>query len=1841
MVTNRQWHYAKLYPLDGSKMIQFNANETTDGAKARLRLPSIDLSNMNYPRLSFMMYHEDSNSSITSEGITVQLSVNGTDWTDLKFYPRYIMTTGWQTYRIDLTYYTGQTVYIGFVGHSGNGSNIYLDRIETNYAGPTSGMTMETLISYAGASISFTDDSFQASTYSWDFGDTSTSTTQNVSHIYANPGIYTIVHSINSSASSTTQTIQILPVITPSYLPEHGGDFESNYFHFGTQLLDGNINLWELGEPGNTIANTASGLNVWKTDLDSNIIENYQICALYTPEFDLSATGAYLVKFKYRMEVYFGNCPGAAWMEYSTDQGKTWQRLGAKTGNPDGTQNWYNTENNSIAPDGICWWHDRTEYTQAIYNLSNFMGEPHMAFRWIYQVEPGWSAAGYNIDGFAVDDFSLEYEAPTAGFTMDRECSYVGKNITFTDTSTFPTDWSWDFGDSTTSISQNPTHAYTSPGNYTITLSINNSASQVSQCITILPVMTPSYLPADGGDFESNPQHFFSNIIDGEINLWERGIPSNTISDTASGLNVWKTDLDSNIQQANYTCVLNTPAFDLSLTGNYYVKFQYRMEIYYGNCPGSAWLEYSIDKGDTWQRLGADTGNPEGTQNWYNKNDHDIAPDGICWWHTKSSYTQAIYNLIDFLGETSICFRFVYKVAGNWSAEGYNIDGFAIDDFTLEYVPPTADFQITSDVYYAGVPIQFIDQSTFPDNWAWDFQGMTSTSQNVTHTFASPGDYTVSLSINNNASMASKVIRVLPTIKPSYTTLDGGDFESNALHFSPAVISGTINLWEHGTPSNIISDTASGANVWKTDLDANIQKADYTCVLYTPNFDFSRSGEYYLKFKYRMHITAGNCPGAGWMDYSTDCGNTWQKLGAYTDNPDGTQEWYNQYEHDIAPDGVCWWGIKSTYSQVIYNLSEYAGNSNISFRFVLMVQGNWSGGYDSDGWSIDDFEIEHQTNAPTILPLIQDQTINEDSSFTPITLDNHVSDTNHLASEITWSTSVSDHLSVNIDTSRIATISINAPDWYGVESIIFTATDPEGMTDTDLVVFTVISVNDPPTIANAIPDQTADQDVPFSFTFGSNIFEDVDAGDNLTYTATLNDGNPLPSWLTFNSFTRTFNGTPTNNDGGTITIIVTAEDSFSESVSDAFDLTVSNATSKYWVISDSPASYASNTWTENNWTEINVSNDQIIINWSIAYVWSADNYPEEASFLVLSPSGTQYIIASGETSGTYTITTNSFNGELANGQWRLWIEDSNSDGGCQALTLTMSIETTDSLPQLSVISNVNTLENLSTSLFFSLTDTFDGIISLTPYSSDNNLVCSDNILLTHVSMMHESETYTLSVTAGIPETITLTMIPSNNLYGKTQIDVILSNAYNLTALTSFTLTIVESAARSVELDGIDDHIITNSDMTIAPTNAISIESWIYLYTNTTDLAILSCGNDSHQSITFEHGLHNLDMRLRNAGNIDMIVVHDVSASPLPLNQWHHVCAVWDNTTNIGKLYVNGICVYYATFVSDTIGYSNARKLYMGSCFGLQKFFKGRLDEVRFWRTALQEQTIREWRFKTLTNEHPDFDQLIAYYPFSAVDGTLVFDLIGNHHGYLYNNTTAAVGPTRQVWIPFNSWLNSNNNDWNNPINWEAEFVPNKTNPGYVFINAGMRKPVLSAPSSINNLVLDKGASYQASNVNSLNIFGKFYNQMNTVNIDIGSSLTVFSSMDFKTDRIAPVLENKSLSITTNASEFNIQWEQATDDQTSLLNLEYAVIMSSYSQTCLESLGLIAANITPCEIETLIPFQTVSGSGNGETVRSIAGNFAEVNISGLSGGTYYFNVLVRDEMNNMAVYDAQN
>jgi hypothetical protein len=54
---------------------------------------------------------------------------------------------------------------------------------------------------------------------------------------------------------------------------------------------------------------------------------------------------------------------------------------------------------------------------------------------------------------------------------------------------------------------------------------------------------------------------------------------------------------------------------------------------------------------------------------------------------------------------------------------------------------------------------------------------------------------------------------------------------------------------------------------------------------------------------------------------------------------------------------------------------------------------------------------------------------------------------------------------------------------------------------------------------------------------------DDDGNNTLTYSATLSNGSPLPSWLSFNTVTRTLTGNPTTTGTSFIRITVTDSDS--------------------------------------------------------------------------------------------------------------------------------------------------------------------------------------------------------------------------------------------------------------------------------------------------------------------------------------------------------------------------------------------------------------------------------------------------------------------------------------------------------------------------------------------------------------------------------------------------------------------------------------------------------------------------------------------------------------------------
>jgi Putative Ig domain/FG-GAP-like repeat/Domain of unknown function (DUF4114) len=98
--------------------------------------------------------------------------------------------------------------------------------------------------------------------------------------------------------------------------------------------------------------------------------------------------------------------------------------------------------------------------------------------------------------------------------------------------------------------------------------------------------------------------------------------------------------------------------------------------------------------------------------------------------------------------------------------------------------------------------------------------------------------------------------------------------------------------------------------------------------------------------------------------------------------------------------------------------------------------------------------------------------------------------------------------------------------------------------------------NRPPVVANSISAKTIVAGTALNIVLATNTFTDPDAGDVLSYSAKLANGNNLPTWLTFNPTTRTFAGTPAVGDVGNLSIAVTATDKGGLTVADNFGLDV-------------------------------------------------------------------------------------------------------------------------------------------------------------------------------------------------------------------------------------------------------------------------------------------------------------------------------------------------------------------------------------------------------------------------------------------------------------------------------------------------------------------------------------------------------------------------------------------------------------------------------------------------------------------------------------------------------------
>ncbi|NOS81873.1 MAG: hypothetical protein HOP32_09875, partial [Nitrospira sp.] len=200
-------------------------------------------------------------------------------------------------------------------------------------------------------------------------------------------------------------------------------------------------------------------------------------------------------------------------------------------------------------------------------------------------------------------------------------------------------------------------------------------------------------------------------------------------------------------------------------------------------------------------------------------------------------------------------------------------------------------------------------------------------------------------------------------------------------------------------------------------------------------------------------------------------------------------------------------------------------------------------------------------HAPTLATPLADQTVPEDVPFSfivPSTTfsDEDTGDVLTLSASLADGTALPGWLSFNATTRTFTGTPDDAQ--VGTLDLRVTATDTGNLSASDTFTLTVTNVNEAPTVAAPLADQQATEDVPFSLIVPVGTFADVDAGDTLTYSATLADGTALPTWLSFNSTTRTFSGIPLNNHVGTLALTVIATDSSNLSASTGFTLAIQN-----------------------------------------------------------------------------------------------------------------------------------------------------------------------------------------------------------------------------------------------------------------------------------------------------------------------------------------------------------------------------------------------------------------------------------------------------------------------------------------------------------------------------------------------------------------------------------------------------------------------------------------------------------------------------------------------------------
>jgi len=261
--------------------------------------------------------------------------------------------------------------------------------------------------------------------------------------------------------------------------------------------------------------------------------------------------------------------------------------------------------------------------------------------------------------------------------------------------------------------------------------------------------------------------------------------------------------------------------------------------------------------------------------------------------------------------------------------------------------------------------------------------------------------------------------------------------------------------------------------------------------------------------------------------------------------------------------------------------------------------------------------------------------------------------------------------------------------------------------------------------------------------------------------------------------------------------------------------------------------------------------------------------------------------------------------------------------------------------------------------------------------------------------------------------------------------------------------------RSVFFDGSSDYADMEDNLDLNP-SGFTLSAWIKR--DATDSGAKSI--ISKRPTSFSEGF---DLCVLDNNRIQILWKNGTDQSlstvtSIPDDQWHHIAVVYDGTTTY--IYIDGV-LDNSENKTAPVSTSNPFLIAAAGNGSTTQHFKGNIDEVRVWNTALTEdqlrfimnQEIQNNSGQVLGNELPSsitkndisaipWSNLKGYYPMSTFTYTNTIDASGNGiDGALRNLDTV---DKQTAPLPYES---NQNGDWNTNATWvngSMQSIPGST-----------------------------------------------------------------------------------------------------------------------------------------------------------------------------------------------------